>query len=412
MSSFGASDALIRKRSRGGLAAAVAVGVPLSLAALLEWTNRGDFQFIPAGIALVEAVFFFFLPALAPNGLLTGERRGDVRADKRGLWFRKRLLLARERIESVWVEKAPADQRCVHLCARHARDDVAITVDDDERVKSLLRALDLRHDRHAASFVVESAPLRAPRRQMIVRALVVLFGALLAASVVYGAYRTASVGFLLVPVLLAYSIILRHARLTTRVVVGADGIVVRVAGAVRHVRFEEVGSVTGRGRATTAVRLNGRSDEILLRFVGNNADQKSHAFSRRVQPNIGKGACGPGDHLAQLLLPSSRGLEEWLGELRRVTSGSEGYRGGALPDEDLWRIVESPSADAGARAGALASLGPRLDDVGRVRIGEIAGGTAHRPIRVALEAAAAGESDEAILAAFLTETERSDPKRG
>ena len=408
---FGSSDALIRRRRRQrGLAVAAALALPAILAFLFEATHDPAYQFVAAMIACFEAVGFLLLPAIAPQGILTGERRGELRVDRTGVWFRKKLALPRDQIESVWVEAREEGGRFVHLAARKARDDLAILVEDEKHVSTLLEALDLRHDRHAAGFVVESAALRTVVGQRLTRALVLLGGALLGGAVVYHAYRYALVGFALVPVLALYSMTLRRMRLTSRLVAGADGIVVRAGGVLRQIPFAGVRTVT-RSKAEAVVELDTR-EALTLRFVGEGAEAKCNAFVSRVKKSVACVDRKP-DPFAALLLPAAsggRGVQEWLAELRRITGGGAGYRQGAVPDEELWRLVENPGADAGARAGALAALRPRLDEIGRVRIGELAGGTAHRDLRAALEAAAAGETDEAILEAYVREGGEAKPR--
>jgi hypothetical protein len=404
---FGASDALVRRRTRRGLLGTVAVAVPVVLGVLGEVTRREELQFLAALIGLAEAVGFLLLPAIAPDGILKGERRGRVRADRTGVFFRDKLVLARDRIQTPWVEALAGGARCVHLSGARARDDLAIVVEDDGRVRSLLEALELRHDRHAASFVVESAPLRTPSSQRLARALVFLGSASLAAVTLFHAYRSPLVGFALVPVLVVYSMIVRRARLMSRLVIGADGFVVRAGGALRQIPHASVRSVSTCPRAESIVELV-TGEVLTLRFAGEGANEKSLTFAARLQEGVALANRAPEGPVAALLQPAGRCASEWLADLRRITSDCSGYRGGAVPDEELWRVIEHAGADSGARAGAVAALRPRLDESGRARIAELAGGTARRDLKAALEAAAAGESEEHILAAF--ERGSAEPK--
>ncbi|MBX3210252.1 MAG: hypothetical protein KF764_34790 [Labilithrix sp.] len=400
MAGFGSSEALIRRRSRRALAIVVAVALPCVLSLLAELTGDLGYQFFAALVACAEAVAFFLLPAMAPQGILTGERRGALRADRAGVWFRKKLALPRERIASVWAEEREDGRLWVHLSGERARDDLSIVVDDQKRMDALLEALDVRHDRHAASFVVASGPLRDPRLQRLARALVIAGGALVAALIVALAYRTALIGFALVPALGVYSMLVRRARLTTRLIVGTDGIVVRAGGSLRQISLASVTRVTYAGPDGIVVEQG--SESLVLRFVGAGAEAKADDFIERVEAGRARLDVRP-DPVASLLASAARSTSEWLVELRRLRDAGAGYRGAAVPDEELWRVVESPALDARARAGALAALGPRIDDEGRVRIAQIAGATARRDVRAALDAAAAGETDAEILDAFSRE---------
>ena len=397
MAGFGASDALVRRRSRRGLAILVALAVPLALASLFSLLDRDDYQIVTAMLVCFEAVCFFLLPAFAPQGVFTGERRGSVRADREGVVFRKKLALRRDQIESVWVEALPEGARRVHLSTRKARDELAIVVEDEARVDVLLEALALHHDRHAASFMVDSGPLRTARAKRIARALALVGAALLTAAVCYAAYLDALFGFALVPVLAAYSFALRAARPSTRVVVGADGLVVRAGGVLRQISPASIRQVTT-AAPEVGVELD-TGEWLTFRFAGEGEEERSFAFAQRVLA-AREQRLRASDAVEALLMPASRSTSEWLDDLRRITSAGSGYRRVVVADEDLWRIASDPASDPGARAGALAALSPRLGEADRVRIGEIAGGTARLDVRAALEAAAAGGLEERILDAF------------
>lgn len=397
MAGFGASDALIRRRSRRALLAVLAIGLPFALAILGEVMNASGLQALASLVGFAEALGFLLLPAIAPDGILKGERRGPVRADREGVCFRDKLVLPRERIQTPWIEGGEGGTRWVHLSGARARDDLSILVEDDSRAKSLFDALELRHDRHAASFVVESAPLRTRAMQRLGRAAVFLGSVSLTGVVLFHAYRAPLVGFALVPVLVVYSMIVRRARLTSRLVIGADGLVVRANGALRQIPHASVRKVSTQPAADSVVELVS-GDVLTLRFVGSGAKEKSHAFAARLEEGIAKVDRAPAP-LVALLQPAGRRTAEWLEEVRRVTKET-GYRGAAIPDEELWRVVESAGADSGARAGAAAALRARLDEAGRARIAELAGATAQRDLKASFEAAAAGESEERILAAF------------
>ena len=136
--------------------------------------------------------------------------------------------------------------------------------------------------------------------------------------------------------------------------------------------------------------------DLELRF---DADEKRDAFVTRLQKSM---THGKGDiaRAAGVVAPCARTPEAWLEDLRKLRVATA--RGASVPTEDLWRIVEHPGADAGARAGAAAALVPHLDAEARIRIGELAEGTAHAELRAALNAAVAEDAtDEQVLLAYL-----------
>ena len=90
----------------------------------------------------------------------------------------------------------------------------------------------------------------------------------------------------------------------------------------------------------------------------------------------------------QLVRRSGARTREWLRAVRTLVQGASGYRGGAVPEERLWRIVEDTRADRSARTGAAFALAPLLDESGRVRMNAAASGCAEPRLRTALSMAA------------------------
>jgi hypothetical protein len=266
----------------------------------------------------------------------------------------------------------------------------------EERARLLLDALGLKNDRHAARFLVESSPLRTAGIARLMR-LATLFGAaLLVAAVILFTLQSEWVGFTLVPLMFAYFGIVRRLRRRRTITLGADALTVKHA-----IPLSELRSVTAGAGNDALVKVGGKSEgnsevggsELTLRFDGRHAREKRDAFVERLQKSLDERTEVP---VAAMLDPGARDLQAWLGELRRL--GGDTYRGGGLPTEELWRVVEHASAPPGARVGALAMLVSRLDDEGRVRLSVLAEGTVKPEVRAALEAAAdPGTTDEDIL---------------
>ncbi len=86
-------------------------------------------------------------------------------------------------------------------------------------------------------------------------------------------------------------------------------------------------------------------------------------------------------------------IEEWRAALDEVALGERGFRGAAVPDDELYEILQDPAAPLGRRVGAALVL-RRRDGDARARI-RVAAETSVEPrIRVALEAAADDDIDE------------------
>ena len=82
-----------------------------------------------------------------------------------------------------------------------------------------------------------------------------------------------------------------------------------------------------------------------------------------------------------------------------VGAGSNAdHRHAPVPADRLWRIVESPTQDAEARAAAAVALSHAPNDATRQRLRAVASNTAAPRLRVALEAAARAAEDDAAAA--------------
>jgi hypothetical protein len=102
-----------------------------------------------------------------------------------------------------------------------------------------------------------------------------------------------------------------------------------------------------------------------------------------------------------LVARGGRTAAEWLRALRRLLGGDAAdYRSSAVPEENLWRVADDPTAEETARVGAAVALCTGLDDVGRARLLRIAEASASPKVRVALRAAASVEDDQALVEAL------------
>ncbi|MDB4994946.1 MAG: hypothetical protein JWM74_2378, partial [Myxococcaceae bacterium] len=86
---------------------------------------------------------------------------------------------------------------------------------------------------------------------------------------------------------------------------------------------------------------------------------------------------------ASITARGEKALAAWIRDLRAL-SRDEGYRARAAPVDDLWRVVEDPSCDASARAGAAIALQPELDAAGVRRLRVAAKRSAAPLVRVAV----------------------------
>jgi hypothetical protein len=402
MPGFGASDVLVRGRSRRGLALAVAAGAPALLGLLCEATDNAYLEDFVGLFAAAEAIGFFFLPAIAPNGIgfVNGERGGPLRADRDGIVFRGRSLMSRAQIRHVAIEGLLGGRQIVHVSALRAKDDVHIELDDDEKARALVVALDLDPDKHVATFSVEEDPLRGRARWLAARLLIALGALVVAGAVLYVARRNEAFLLALVPALLVYALLLPRARVRTDIALGADGFTLRHRGRQRSIALSTIAELEALGNTATLILTS--DDRLVLRFGADN-DEKAAlqhgAFVARLRQTLGRRR-RPRDPGEALLTKGEQGTSDWAKHLATLARPDEGYRVATVPPETLWRIAEGTGAEPTARVGALVALHSRFDDDARARLQDLATRTAQRDLRAALEAAASGAEPEEILAAY------------
>jgi hypothetical protein len=110
---------------------------------------------------------------------------------------------------------------------------------------------------------------------------------------------------------------------------------------------------------------------------------------------------------ATSVLPrAGEALEAW-----RTRVAGEGYRSQPVSTEALWRIVDDPWQTADVRGAAAVLLAPGGDAGVRARIAEVADATANTRLRVLLDGAAQGQSDEEVESRFDKLATRAHGKR-
>jgi|GEM_PF-2944621 len=405
MRRFGESGVLVEGRSRKGLALAIAMAVPVAVGVVCGLLDVPGTEASVALLAAIEAIAFLMLPVVAPEGVLTGRRRGRLGADARGVELDGRMLLARDDVLNVTVEPLQSGERIVHLAARDPKKDIAVTLPAEDRVRAFVDVLDLDPQRHVATFFVDEDPLRTPLHRFAMRGLRVLAGVALCAGVVLLARRSELLLLALPIVLLAYLLVLPRLRVKSRVMLGADALSAKVGRRTRTIAVSSIGGVHAKG-SDAIVRMRDGS-EIALCF-GRAEDEKARLQRDGFAAKLRDVLVGVGEHQASeaLLLRDGRDRAAWLEHLRALSKTDAAYRAASLPDDALWRVADAPSADPVARVGAVVALRVRVAPTELPRLKEIASRTARADVRAAFEAAAEGASDDVIVEAFEREVSR------
>jgi hypothetical protein len=176
-------------------------------------------------------------------------------------------------------------------------------------------------------------------------------------------------------------------RLRTTFLVGADGVVVQGHG-IGFIPYDKIASVAIDSEGGV-LRL--RSGEE-IRYIG--FGLTPGAITERIREGLEAHRRADAPASAQALVArSGRPAKEWLSALRALAESKGDYRSMAVPDDALWTLAEDHSAEPTARTGAAIVLRQRLGEPGRARIEATAAASAEPRIRIALEAAAKGESE-------------------
>jgi len=186
----------------------------------------------------------------------------------------------------------------------------------------------------------------------------------------------------------------------TTVVVGTDGVVVRVPGERQgFVPHSDLAAVevapatvtpgmplgTEHGRAVILRMRNGAT----LRVPTATAED-ANTLCARIRAAVA-GVGGESSALeAALLERRGRDLAQWKSELGAMLSRRPSYRERACDAEQLAALCESPRESPEHRAAAAVALGASGDPGMRQRLRIAAAGCAHPKLRIALEAAADG----------------------
>lgn len=344
----------------------------------------------------------------------TRDVEGDIEGGKEGLSAGGRLLVAGEQIRAGFV--VPDHRRGPRVRIQRKRQlPVEIRVHDEAEGRALLRALGLDATQRAATFSTPSRVLTDPLWSIV-------FGVGFAAIFLLLGVFTRSIGShgsgLQLPILAAYLGFMFLTR--TKVTVGADGILRSWLGKKEFWSYGEIESVRQftdhsfwRKQKWQGVELVLRSGATVRIPVASKQWRNQSSLDliiERIREAMESHRQGDPAADTALLARQARPVSAWIQSLRAIGSGANAdHRTAPVEPERLFRIVEDPSAAPSARAGAAVALSASLDRAGKVRLKGAADATAAPKLRVAIEAAAAG--DDAALAEALSAIEGEAEKR-
>jgi hypothetical protein len=170
-----------------------------------------------------------------------------------------------------------------------------------------------------------------------------------------------------------------------RIVVGADGVLVRSGLRERFVGFEEVATVDDLAVTTK------RGKQIKVAVSGNPVERA--AAVHRLHEAFRAYCARATGALDANLLRGERSMEAWKDDLTRRARAQATFRSSAASREDLEAVLANPASRVEQRLGAAVALA-FLGDEGAARVRIAAEASANQRVRVALDAAAQGTLDD------------------
>jgi hypothetical protein len=298
---------------------------------------------------------------------------------------------------------------------------IRLAIQDREQGRRLLHALGFDASQTTASFRALSMVLSRPRYTFLAIALFMvclgLFAGTVAASV--AANLPALIALGAVPFVLGYAGLLGAFLTPSALSTGTDGLMVKWLWWKRFVPYRDILSVA---RFETGWGSSNRKGLTLLLHSGEQVrvpvsqdDEAVAIVDERIQEAMESYRRHDTEGDATMLRRNGREIAAWITTLRSLGAGSNAdLRTAPLPRERLFRIVESPTAEAGDRAAAAVALGTDLDQEGRARLASAAAATAAPRLRIAIEKAAESADEEALreaLSALVDEQGEGEDER-
>jgi hypothetical protein len=333
-------------------------------------------------VFLARAVFATRAPQVIAHVRIDDERVHVSTVDRRGN-SAARSIPKGEIASGFFRPGVGAHRGAVILRDGRDKDLLEVVVDDEEQAVSLLAALDL--DAAKRLFPMDLAPPLSALGRGGVGLLALALGGLGAASL----YAGVSPMFAVVAAALALLV----GAWPARAEIAPDGVSITWLTRRRFVPFADLSTVTETTKGAVLHLVSGER-VVLPRALG---ESGNGAIVARVREAFDVyRAAAPMAPAAAVALVSrgEREVSAWLDDLRGMRA--EGYRTASVRDDDLWRVLEDPSAAGDARAGAALLLRSRLDDAGRARIRIASAATASPKLRVALDATVDAADDDHV----------------
>ncbi len=335
-------------------------------------------------------------------------RRREIRTDKAGVWADGMLVAAREQITDGFFQprpgrdpnKASSYGSSIRLVDKRRRILFEAEAEEGEAL-AMLHALGLDPGSKRSEFNGSSPLFSTLGRNLAFVVGVMATTFFIIAFFVSIAVEAPIAPFVILPAILA-------GMWPSKIAIGVDGVLLRWLWMKKFIPMSKISHIERVEDRTIRVQLVDRSEELLYTSMrrrgglgGSLASQHRDAILARLGEAImAYRARGPAADVSALVGKGTRTRGEWLEALGKLRNFEGGYREAVVRDDDLWRVVEDPSAPEDARGGAAMLLRPSLDEAGKARVRVAAEATASPKLRIALDAAAGAHEDHAVQAAL------------
>jgi hypothetical protein len=288
---------------------------------------------------------------------------------------------------------------------RHPLFPVDIEVASEDDGEALLRALRVDAASAPARFPIQLGGIR--RVQWFLTAMCIPLALVCGGVMTLGARHVFPFA-LAAPIagLCIAAILFAALWMTNTLLVGSDGLLVQ--NALRYKRFtpfrdvrdvsSEGGDVVVHLHSGKALRLGvgGTSGRVGRALYGSTLEE-APAICARIKEGLDRfHAQKDGAEIASLLARGRRDVKTWMRELGGVSDDVASFRTAAVPDDQLWRVLEDARTEPNVRLGAALALRPRLNAEGLARL-RVASETCMQPkLRVAFEALDGGGEEEEL----------------
>jgi len=315
-----------------------------------------------------------------------------IRVERDAVWIGERRI-PRDELVGGYLVPISGERITVRLQRKGIQPDIELITATEEEGTVLLRALGFAAEQSVVAFRAMSM-VHAHMWKMIFGVFAVL-AATFALQRVFG-----SGGAGLAPIL--FLLFAGVSLLPTRVEVGADGVLIRWFGRERFVRHDAIELAWigergwGRSRRKSVLLKLVSGEELEIPVSSITWDRgRAEALVARIHAAMEARRAGSEVAPEALLRRGDTGHVDWVRTLRAGRALATHRRAAPLGDQ-LWRIVEDPAGEPLTRAAAAVALGPELAPDERARLQHVAGATAAPRLRIALDAVADGEDEEAV----------------